>query len=389
MFGRFVPDFGRVVAQMQFDMYHHYTVDEHSIRAIGLLAAIERGELADDHPLSTACSGRSRRAARSMSRCCSTTSPRDAAATIACSAPRSRSSCARASGSTRPRPRRSAWLVRHHLLLSHTAFRRDLADPKTIEDFVRPRAKPRAAAPAADPDRGRHSRGRAGDVERLEAAIAARLVRRRRGAAAARPQAARADRAGRRATGELAAALGWPARTARAYFKRLPDSYWLAEPPEWQIANARQVAPPKRASAIPSQSSSPSPTRRGSDPDRVFAPDRPGCSTASAPGSPAPARHRRRAHPHHARRHGARQSARQRRAGPAMPMAPAQPAGPRVEARWTSDQPPTLPKAAAAGAPRGRLRRRAVGAHCRAGVEPHHRGRGQCARPPRPARAPR
>ena len=54
VFGRFVPDFGRIVAQMQFDMYHHYTVDEHSIRAIGLLAAIERGELADDHPLSTA-----------------------------------------------------------------------------------------------------------------------------------------------------------------------------------------------------------------------------------------------------------------------------------------------------------------------------------------------
>ena len=41
VFGRFVPDFGRVVAQMQFDMYHHYTVDEHSIRAIGLLAAID------------------------------------------------------------------------------------------------------------------------------------------------------------------------------------------------------------------------------------------------------------------------------------------------------------------------------------------------------------
>ncbi|HET9811170.1 MAG TPA: bifunctional uridylyltransferase/uridylyl-removing protein, partial [Sphingomicrobium sp.] len=43
VFGRFIPDFGRVVAQMQFDMYHHYTVDEHAIRAIGLLAKIERG----------------------------------------------------------------------------------------------------------------------------------------------------------------------------------------------------------------------------------------------------------------------------------------------------------------------------------------------------------
>ena len=84
VFGRFVPDFGRVVAQMQFDMYHHYTVDEHSIRAIGLLAAIERGELRKDHPLSTALFDQIGVAARrSMSRCCCTTSPRAAAATIA------------------------------------------------------------------------------------------------------------------------------------------------------------------------------------------------------------------------------------------------------------------------------------------------------------------
>jgi len=34
-------------------MYHHYTVDEHSIRAIGLLARIEKGELNQDHPLSS------------------------------------------------------------------------------------------------------------------------------------------------------------------------------------------------------------------------------------------------------------------------------------------------------------------------------------------------
>ena len=54
VFGRFIPDFGRVVAQMQFDMYHHYTVDEHTIRAIGLLARLEKGELKAEHPLPTA-----------------------------------------------------------------------------------------------------------------------------------------------------------------------------------------------------------------------------------------------------------------------------------------------------------------------------------------------
>ncbi|WP_163478857.1 hypothetical protein, partial [Klebsiella pneumoniae] len=43
LLGRFVPDFGRVVAMMQFNMYHHYTVDEHLLRCIGTLQQIERG----------------------------------------------------------------------------------------------------------------------------------------------------------------------------------------------------------------------------------------------------------------------------------------------------------------------------------------------------------
>jgi [protein-PII] uridylyltransferase len=41
---------------------------------------------------------------------------------------------------------------------------------------------------------------------------------------------------------ELAAALGWMASALRAHGRRLPDSYWLAEPLAWQVANARQVA---------------------------------------------------------------------------------------------------------------------------------------------------
>src|SRR6476646_1975579 len=41
--GRFVRAFGRVVAMMQFNMYHHYTVDEHLLRCIGVLADIEAG----------------------------------------------------------------------------------------------------------------------------------------------------------------------------------------------------------------------------------------------------------------------------------------------------------------------------------------------------------
>src|SRR4029450_5696505 len=45
--GRFVPAFGRIVAMMQFNMYHHYTVDEHLLRCIGVLSDIEAGRTED------------------------------------------------------------------------------------------------------------------------------------------------------------------------------------------------------------------------------------------------------------------------------------------------------------------------------------------------------
>ncbi|HKN41699.1 MAG TPA: [protein-PII] uridylyltransferase, partial [Sphingomicrobium sp.] len=137
VFGRFVPDFGRVVAQMQFDMYHHYTVDEHSIRAIGLLARIERGELADDHPLSTALFKQiaSRRVLYVAVLLHDIAKGRggdhsELGADVALEL------CPRF-GLDEAETETVAWLVRYHLLLSHTAFRRDITDPKTVEDFVR------------------------------------------------------------------------------------------------------------------------------------------------------------------------------------------------------------------------------------------------------------
>lgn len=49
--GHFIPAFGHVVAHMQYDMYHVYTVDEHTIRAIGILHRIESGALAGELPV--------------------------------------------------------------------------------------------------------------------------------------------------------------------------------------------------------------------------------------------------------------------------------------------------------------------------------------------------
>jgi [protein-PII] uridylyltransferase len=49
--GRFMPEFGRVVALMQFNMYHHYTVDEHLLVTIGNLSGIEHGAVRSELPL--------------------------------------------------------------------------------------------------------------------------------------------------------------------------------------------------------------------------------------------------------------------------------------------------------------------------------------------------
>jgi [protein-PII] uridylyltransferase len=136
VFGRFVPDFGRVNAQMQFDMYHHYTVDEHTIRAIGLLAQIEKGELAQDHPLATQIIGqvKSRRALYVSVLLHDIAKGRKGDHSVL-GAEVALRLCPRL-GMDPQETALVSWLVAHHLLMSATAFKRDLADWKTIQDFV-------------------------------------------------------------------------------------------------------------------------------------------------------------------------------------------------------------------------------------------------------------
>ncbi|MEW4449277.1 [protein-PII] uridylyltransferase [Qipengyuania sp. JC766] len=134
--GRFVPDFGKVNAQMQFDMYHHYTVDEHTIRAIGLLNKVEKGELAEDHPRATKMIHRvaSRRALFVAVLLHDIAKGRGGDHSVL-GAKVALRLCPRFGLNDRE-TELVAWLVRYHLLMSSTAQKRDLTDPKTIEDFV-------------------------------------------------------------------------------------------------------------------------------------------------------------------------------------------------------------------------------------------------------------
>jgi len=136
VFGRFIPDFGRVVAQMQYDMYHVYTVDEHTIRAIGIVNGIATKRLVEDHPVSCEII----QEIQSRSVLYLSVLLHDIAkgrggdhselgAGIALKlAPRL--------GLDKWETETVSWLVLHHLLMSDTAFKRDLDDPKTVSDFV-------------------------------------------------------------------------------------------------------------------------------------------------------------------------------------------------------------------------------------------------------------
>ncbi len=135
--GAFVQAFGRIVAMMQFNMYHHYTVDEHLLRCIGVLNEIERG----DNP-EVALSSELIKSIRPEHRTvlCVTLFLHD----IAKGRPEDHSIAgARIARRLCPRLGLSAadtelvaWLIEVHLVMSTVAQSRDLSDRKTIENFA-------------------------------------------------------------------------------------------------------------------------------------------------------------------------------------------------------------------------------------------------------------
>ena len=134
--GRFVQDFGRIVALMQFNMYHHYTADEHLLRAIGILSEVEKGKDREEYPLAHELMGKlkSRNALYMAIFLHDIAKGRDedhsdAGAAIA------RRLCPRL-GMSEGETETVAWLVQNHLVMSDVAQRRDIADPRTVRDFA-------------------------------------------------------------------------------------------------------------------------------------------------------------------------------------------------------------------------------------------------------------
>jgi [protein-PII] uridylyltransferase len=240
--GKFVPDFGKIVALMQFNMYHHYTVDEHLIRSVGVMAEIANGGLRDQLPLThellpqlndtrllyvalflhDIAKGR----------------PEDhsiAGARLA------RRLCPRF-GLSAAETDTVAWLIEHHLLMSEIAQARDIQDPETAKAFADVVQSPqrlallmiltacdiRAVGPGV-------WTGWKGSLLRALYYATEPLL------SGGHSQVTQSDRieAARHALAEALEA--WPEAEVAAYVARHYDHYWLRAEPELQIEHARMI----------------------------------------------------------------------------------------------------------------------------------------------------
>ncbi|WIY53089.1 [protein-PII] uridylyltransferase [Devosia sp. YIM 151766] len=239
--GKFVPEFGRIVALMQFNMYHHYTVDEHLIRAVGVMAEIATGGLREELPLThellpqlndtrllyvalflhDIAKGR----------------PEDhslAGARIA------RKLCPRF-GLNPAETDSVAWLIGHHLLMSEIAQARDIQDPETARAFAEQVQSPQRLAllmiltacdiRAVGP--GTWTGWKGSLLRALYYATEPLL-------SGGHSQVSHSERvnAAKRA---LETALEWPGADVEAYCARQYDHYWLRAEPELQIVHAKMI----------------------------------------------------------------------------------------------------------------------------------------------------
>ncbi|MBH1974199.1 MAG: [protein-PII] uridylyltransferase, partial [Rhodobacteraceae bacterium] len=132
-----IPEFENIVAMMQFNVYHHYTVDEHIIQTISVLAQIERGELIEDLPLSSSIlkAGVNRRVIYIALLLHDIGKGRPEDHSII-GAQIARRVCPRL-GLDAEETDTVEWLVRYHLLMSDMAQKRDIGDPRTVRDFAK------------------------------------------------------------------------------------------------------------------------------------------------------------------------------------------------------------------------------------------------------------
>jgi [protein-PII] uridylyltransferase len=246
--GKFVPEFGKIVALMQFNMYHHYTVDEHLIRAVGIMGEIANGGLKAELPLThellphlndtrllyvalflhDIAKGR----------------PEDHSIAGARMA---RKLCPRF-GLSPAETDTVAWLIEYHLLMSEIAQSRDIQDPETAKAFADVVQSPQRLAllmiltacdiRAVGP--GVWTGWKGSLLRSLYFATEPLLS----GGHSQAPQRNRVAEAKGALRQHLTA---WPPADVDAYLEHHYDHYWLRAEPELQLEHARMIRAAEQA----------------------------------------------------------------------------------------------------------------------------------------------
>ena len=134
--GRYLPSFGRIVGQMQHDLYHVHTVDEHILRVIRNLRRFSIPELAHEFPLcSRLMSGFERTEVLYLAALFHDIAKGRGGDHSQLGAVDARRFC-REHGLAREDAELTAWLVENHLVMSATAQKQDTADPAVVQAFA-------------------------------------------------------------------------------------------------------------------------------------------------------------------------------------------------------------------------------------------------------------
>ena len=238
--GAFIPEFEPIVAMMQFNVYHHYTVDEHIIQTISTLAQIERGELTEELPLVSGimAAGVDRAAiyVALLLHDIGKGRPEDHSILGAQIARR----VAPRLGLDAEQAETVEWLVRWHLLMSDMAQKRDIGDPRTVRDFARA-VKTRARLDLLTVLTVCDIRGVGpGTWNNWKAMLLRQLHRDTAEALEGGLEGASRERREDEAKRQLAAALsGWDEAAVAAELARHYPPYWQGLPAETQAVFAR------------------------------------------------------------------------------------------------------------------------------------------------------
>ena len=134
--GRYIPEFGACFCQAQHNRVHLYTVDVHSLYVVRELEGLGTDTATREAPLfAQAWTARERRAPLLLAGLFHDIAKSHGAAHSRVGADKA-GVILRRMGFDPEETARVQWLVRYHLLLSDTAYHRDLHDPRTMQDLI-------------------------------------------------------------------------------------------------------------------------------------------------------------------------------------------------------------------------------------------------------------